>query len=327
MTYKEIYEAWGRILQGRFPALSIEITRECPLSCPGCYAYEQGHLGGAITLRHLSDLKGDDLINGVLTLAHRYRPLHLSLVGGDPLVRYHELDVLLPKLNQMGIFVQVVTSAFRPIPAPWAALSDFNLVVSIDGLQPEHDVRRKPATYERVLKNIEGHCVIIHCTITGQMTKRSGYLEEFLRFWSPRKEIKKIWMSLFTPQQGDHSPECLSAVERDQVIDALLGLRKSFPKLAMSEQTIRQLAKPPQSPEKCIFARTTQCISADLKTRVTPCQFGGNPDCSRCGCIASAALASVGCRELIGGITVEKIFQTSMQIGKIVSKLYLADPA
>jgi hypothetical protein len=34
-----IFSAWGRILAGHTPALSIEITRECPLHCPGCYAY------------------------------------------------------------------------------------------------------------------------------------------------------------------------------------------------------------------------------------------------------------------------------------------------
>ena len=31
--------------------LSIEITRECPLHCPGCYAYGDTHLGGSVTLR------------------------------------------------------------------------------------------------------------------------------------------------------------------------------------------------------------------------------------------------------------------------------------
>ncbi len=36
---------WGRILAGMPPMLSIEITRECPLRCPGCYAYEDQHLG------------------------------------------------------------------------------------------------------------------------------------------------------------------------------------------------------------------------------------------------------------------------------------------
>jgi len=37
--------------------LSIEITRECPLSCPGCYAYGETHLGGEVTLRDLHDLR------------------------------------------------------------------------------------------------------------------------------------------------------------------------------------------------------------------------------------------------------------------------------
>ena len=74
--------------------------------------------------------------------------------------------------------------------------------MSVDGLQPEHDVRRKPATYDRILKNIAGSKVTIHCTVTGQMMERPGYMEEFVRFWSARKETKRIWFSLFTPQQG-----------------------------------------------------------------------------------------------------------------------------
>ena len=42
-----IFSAWGRILTGYKPFLSIEITREGPLRCPGCYAYGDEHLGGA----------------------------------------------------------------------------------------------------------------------------------------------------------------------------------------------------------------------------------------------------------------------------------------
>lgn len=321
MKHTEVLQAWGRMLAGRLPSLSIEITRECPLHCPGCYAYEEEHLGGEVTLRQLADHKGEELIAGVLKLVERYRPLHLSIVGGDPLVRHRELDILLPQLHQRGIFVQVVTSAFRPIPLSWASWSRLNVVVSIDGLQPEHDERRKPATYERILENIAGHHVIVHCTITGQMMKRGGYLEEFLRFWSPRSEIQKIWMSLFTPQVGVQAPECLSVAERDWAIQELLRLRENYPKLDMRKGTIREFAHPPASPKECIFARTTHVISADLKTQVTPCQFGGNPDCSRCGCMASMGLAAVGHHELIAGITAGKICLTSLQIGKMVSKL------
>ena len=65
---REMLASWGRILAGRVPMLSIEITRECPLSCPGCYAYGDTHLGGGITLSELNDLRGDRLVEGVLRL-------------------------------------------------------------------------------------------------------------------------------------------------------------------------------------------------------------------------------------------------------------------
>lgn len=319
MDYMHVVKAWGRILSGRAPSMSIEITRECPLHCSGCYAYDEGHLGGGTTLRQLADHKGNDLVQGVLQLVDRERPLHLSIVGGDPLVRLRELDILLPQLIQRGIFVQVVTSAFRPVPASWAALPRFNVVVSIDGLQKEHDERRKPATYERILKNIAGHHVVIHCTITSQMMKRPGYLEEFFRFWSPRPEIKKVWMSMFTPQRGTHPPECPSVEERARAIEDLLRLREIYPKLDMARGAIREFARPPQSPEECIFARTTQTLSADLKTKITPCQFGGDPDCSQCGCVASMGLAAVGNHKLGGFVPIRPIFTTSARIGEIVS--------
>jgi MoaA/NifB/PqqE/SkfB family radical SAM enzyme len=322
MKTQEILQSWSTILSGRKPLLSIEITRECPLRCPGCYAYDEAHLGGnGVTLRVLSDFKQDALVQGVLDLVDEYRPLHVSLVGGDPLVRYRELEKILPELDERGIHVQVVTSAFRPIPTHWAKFTRLNVVVSIDGLQPDHDERRKPATYERILQNIRGSRVTIHSTITGQMTKREGYFEEFLSFWSQIPEIKRIWMSIFTPQQGAVGPELLTAQERIRVIEELGRLRTRFPVLDMSERVLREFLNPPKSPEECIFARTTQIVSADLKTRVSPCQFGGNPDCSQCGCMASMGLAAVGHLKVGAGINLGKIFRVSERIGEGIDKL------
>jgi len=312
----EVVQAWGKILKGDRPSLSIEITRECPLRCPGCYAYEDAHLGGGETLRSLRDHKGQELVDGVLEIADRLRPLHLSIVGGDPLVRYRELELLVPQLLDRGIHVQIVTSAFRPPPASWAPLAHLNVVVSIDGLQPEHDVRRAPATYDRILKNIAGQNITIHCTITGQMMKRPGYLNEFLEFWSPRAEIRKIWFSLFTPQKGDRLPEMLQPQERERAIQEMMDLRRKFPKLDMPEELIREFATPPQSPKECVFALTTQTLSADLKTKVVPCQFGGNPDCSSCGCIASMGLAAIAAHRLGGIVPVGLLFKASIKIGQ-----------
>lgn len=303
-------------MKGERPSLSIEITRECPLKCPGCYAYEDGHLGGGVTLRGLRDRKGQELVDGVLEVVDRLRPLHLSLVGGDPLVRYRELETMVPLLLNRGIHVQIVTSAFRPPAASWAALPNLNLVVSIDGLQAEHDVRRAPATYNRILKNIEGQHITIHCTVTGQMMKRPGYLREFLQFWHPRYEIRKVWFSLFTPQVGDQLPEMLEPQERRQAIADMLQLRTEYPKLDMADGLIRQFATPPHSPESCVFALTTQTISADLETKIVPCQFGGKPDCASCGCIASMGLAAIAAHKLGGFIPIGAIFRTSIKIGQ-----------
>lgn len=316
MHTSEILQAWGKILKGQPPALSIEITRECPLKCPGCYAYDAAHLGGGQTLRDLNDRRGQALVDGVMEVIDRLKPLHLSIVGGDPLVRFRELELLIPLLLDRGIHVQVVTSAFRTMGPTWASLPRLHVVVSIDGLQPEHDVRRAPATYERIIRNIADQKVTVHCTITGQMMKRPGYLEEFLKFWTPRPEIKKVWFSLFTPQVGDVMPEILTSEERSSAVDEMLRLRKLYPKLDMPRVVIEQFATPPHSPEECIFAQTTQTLSADLETKITPCQFGGNPDCASCGCFASMALASVGAHKLGGILAVGTIFQASIKIGQ-----------
>lgn len=319
MKTSEIVHAWGKILTGVAPSLSIEITKECPLRCPGCYAYDDGHLGGGATLRSLNDRTGKALIDGVLETADRLKPLHISLVGGDPLVRHRELEIIIPLLLARGIHVQVVTSAFRPLPASWVGREHLAVVVSIDGLQPDHDLRRAPATYERILRNIAGQRITIHSTVTGQMMKRPGYLNEFLEFWTPRAEIRKVWFSLFTPQVGDSMPEILTAGERAKVIAELLELRLKFPKVDMADGLIRQFATPPKSPEECVFAQTTMVLSADLTTKVTPCQYGGTPDCTSCGCIASMGLAAIAAHKLGGFIPVGSIFRASIKIGRLIS--------
>lgn len=314
-----VVRAWGKILQGYRPNLSIEITRECPLRCPGCYAYGDEHLGGGQTLRTLSDRKGQPLVDGILAVVDRLKPLHVSLVGGEPLVRFRELDVLLPQLSQRGLFVQVVTSAVRPIPIGWAKLPRLQICVSIDGLQPEHDARRMPATYDRILKHIEGQAITVHCTVTRQQTMREGYIEEFVRTWSDNANVRTIWLSLYTPQIGERSDEKLRPEDRVRVVETLRALHARFSKLQMPHQLLDAYLDPPSSPADCIFAQTTECLSADLQTKITPCQFGGEPDCANCGCMASAGLAAVGRHKLGGVIPIDTLFAGSLRIGRTVA--------
>src|SRR5678809_984163 len=196
---RELVQAWGRILTGYRPNLSIEITKECPLRCPGCYAYGDEHLGGnGVTLRALSDYKGDELVSRFMAVIDEHK--------------------------------QLVTSAVRTIPPEWIGLRRLQVVVSIDGLQPEHDERRKPATYERILKHIEGHQITVHCTVTRQQVRRDGYIEEFLTFWQGNPNTRLMWISLYTPQIGEISMERLSKDDRLRVVAELRRLRPMFSK-------------------------------------------------------------------------------------------------
>jgi hypothetical protein len=152
------------------------------------------------------------------------------------------------------------------------------------------------------------------------MVKRGGYIPEFVDFWSANPAVEKIWMSIFTPQRGATNVECLTADERRSVVETLLRVRQDYPKLDMLEGMIKEFLSPPVSPDHCIFAQTTCTLSADFKTRVEPCQFGGDPECSRCGCIASMGLAAVGHQKLFGPITAGHIFWTSAAIGRYIRR-------
>jgi sulfatase maturation enzyme AslB (radical SAM superfamily) len=267
------------------------------------------------------DYKGQELIDNLLALVDQHRPLHVSIVGGEPLVRFRELNTILPILAERGVYTQLVTSAVRPIPPEWQGLRRLQIVVSIDGLQPEHDERRKPATYDRILKHIQGHQITVHCTVTRQQVRREGYLDEFVRFWSENPNVRTLWVSLYTPQIGELSMERLTPEDRASVVSTLHELRLRYAKLQMPKGLIDAYAKPPVSPDDCIFAKTTECVSANFTTPITPCQFGGKPDCSQCGCIASAGLKAVGRHKLPGGIPVGGIFSASLAVGDRVRRV------
>jgi MoaA/NifB/PqqE/SkfB family radical SAM enzyme len=318
---RDLARAWWRILSGSVPLLSIEITRECPLSCPGCYAYGESHLGSGITLRELRDLRGDALVEGVLDLVRRHRPMHVSLVGGEPMMRHRELDRILPALSEMGVFAMVVTSGVIPIPAPWMEIPRTRVAVSVDGLPEHHDIRREPATYDRILKNIADRKINVHWVITRPMLARPGYLEEYVAFWNARPEVDHIWVSLYSPQMGEESPERLTPEDRERVAKELPPLGKKYPKLLIPEGMARAFVNPPANPQSCLFSRMSVNYSADLQSRVEPCVFGGNPDCSQCGCSATSALHWIQNERIAGPLRVGHLVTTSLAVGAAMNRM------
>ena len=307
-------------MRGKLPLLSIEITSECPLSCPGCYAYGDRHLGGGVTLTQLSDARGESLIQGILRLVDEHDPMQLSLVGGEPMMRHRELGKLLPILSARGIYTMVVTSGVIPIPAEWTSLPRITVAISVDGLPEHHDERRKPATYERILRNIAGGRVYIHWTAVREHVQDIRYAERYLEFWSAREEVHRIWMSVYTPQRGEQSAERLTMEDRKRLAEAIPDLARKYPKFLIKSGIAGAIVSPPSSPEQCTFARVSANYTADLRTRVEPCVFGGDPDCSECGCAISSALHWI-MNEKAGPIAGRHVLDASLRIGAAVARL------
>jgi hypothetical protein len=127
---------------------------------------------------------------------------------------------------------------------------------------------------------------------------------------------------MYTPQKGEQSAEMLTQADRRLLVDEIGELHARHPKLMdMIPAVTRGYLKPPDSPEHCIFAQTSRCVSADLETRITPCQYGGNPDCTQCGCMASVGFEALGQYRLGGVLPLKTIFAGSLRAGTVVRRL------
>ena len=237
------------------------------------------------------------------------------------MLRHRELSRILPALSEMGVFTMVVTSGVIAIPEEWMKIPRLRIAVSVDGLPEHHDERRKPATYERLLKNIAGRSINLHWVITRPMLNRPSYLQEYVSFWNAREEVDHIWVSLYSPQVGEESAERLTPADREIVAHALPQLRKPYPKLLVPEGVARAFVKPPKNPDDCLFSKMSLNFSADLRTHVEPCVFGGNPDCSQCGCSISSALHWMKDVRIAGPLRVGRMVRGSLGVGSAVRKL------
>lgn len=222
----------------------------------------------------------------------------------------------------MGVFTLVVTSAVIPIPSTWQSIPRVRIAVSIDGLREDHDKRRHPATYDLILKNIKSGRVDISWVVTTQQMRRPGYLDEYLAFWTARPEIDRIWFSAYTPQIGEESEEMLTSPQRQELTRILPDLKRKYPALALIDGMQEAFMAPPPNPGECVFAKISVNYTADLRTRVEPCFFGGKPDCSQCGCAISTSLHWIGRKKVVGPLRVDHVMKASIAIGTLVNRLY-----
>ena len=153
------------------------------------------------------------------------------------------------------------------------------------------------------------------------MLQREGYLEEYVKFWNDRPEANRIWVSVYTPQIGEQSPETLTPVDREKLARELPPLGKLYPKLLFNNGLAKAFLHPPKNPDECLFAKMSANYSADFETRVEPCVFGGTPDCSQCGCAASSGLHWIRGIKVAGPVKVDNFIGTSVKIGLMMNRI------
>ncbi|MGH9726433.1 MAG: hypothetical protein ACRD41_15330, partial [Candidatus Acidiferrales bacterium] len=120
--------------------------------------------------------------------------------------------------------------------------------------------------------------------------------------------------------------EKLRPEDRAALAAELPALARRFPKLLFNEGIARALVQPPQNPGDCVFAKMSANYSADLKSRVEPCVFGGAPDCSQCGCAISSGLHWVRTVAVAGPLKVDHFIQGSINVGLFVNRLRSREP-
>jgi hypothetical protein len=112
----------------------------------------------------------------------------------------------------------------------------------------------------------------------------------------------------------------LTSGQRRMVANTLVSLRHAYPKLLINKGIAQAFVQPPNSPAECLFSRMSTNYSADLKTRVEPCVFGGVPDCRQCGCAISSGLHWIQ-GNVAGPLRVSHLVRSSVAIGSLLNRL------
>src|SRR5208283_5402563 len=122
------------------------------------------------------------------------------------------------------------------------------------------------------------------------------------------------------PADGRRKSGAIVSGDRERVARELPPLGAKYPKLLIPEGMARAFVSPPSNPQSCVFSRMSVNYSADLESRVEPCVFGGNPDCSQCGCSISSALHWIQGERIAGPLRVGHLVNASLSIGAAVNR-------
>ena len=261
----------------------VDVTDRCNLRCKHCFYFREEH--------DSLEMDADEFLKGLKILQERHNIISMGWSGGEPMFR--------PEVVQTGSkffkMNQLFTNGTLPIPR----MRRFITFISMDGTADIHDEIRGKGTYEKIMKNLEitkARPVIFLSTLhTNNEHCIEDMLEAFSKIGPP---VIGISFMLFTPlkeykqlkgyQHSQTQKKFLNLTweGRDQIINRLLELRKSYPRFLLNEDVVLEMMLSKNAKEaatRCNMPIRTLTLDLNLNRKL-PCVLGAGVDCSMCGC-------------------------------------------
>ena len=267
---------------GRYPALVVNITNRCNLTCEHCFVFRDGNPNEAPVSVH-DELDGAEILETVTALRDRHGIVSVLWMGGEPLLRkdlIREGIRLFPRNT-------IVTNGTVP-------LVDFGptalYVVSLDGPEDLNDAIRGRGVYRKVMRTLsripEGFTtpVQVQCVVTKRNEHR---LEELV---AAVRQTRAGWMtfSFFVPRANDTSPDAWETnEERAGAVREVMRLKTVYPGFVRNSTRMLELMLPPhckQVTDACPARDNVLPLYLEGDHFTTPfCCYGNDVDCDRCG--------------------------------------------
>jgi len=205
----------------------ISPTMRCNLNCKGCYAWQY---------KKTEELPFE-IIDKIFSDAKKMGIYFITVSGGEPFLRKDLLD-LFKKHND--IYFQVFTNGTlidENLAQTLSELGNVAVVISIEGLKKETDLRRGSGVFERVslaMENLKKAGVIFgYSTMPCQLNWQILLKDEFYEFLE-RKGALFGWFFQYIPVGKDPDPSLmLTPRQRVEINKKVHEIRKKMPMFAV----------------------------------------------------------------------------------------------
>jgi MoaA/NifB/PqqE/SkfB family radical SAM enzyme len=206
------------------------------------------------------------------------------LYGGEPTLR--------PEMCRAASKIFDSTLAFTNGVNGFPELENGQWILSLDGPKDLNDMLRGEGVYQRAVENLKraSRPPIVHMTISRlNQNSLDDFVGEMMEL-----PVKGIGFSFYTPEKMiDDSELFIPLGERNRLVMHLLDLRKRYgEKIGFTPAMARQLLTKGDfekwnSYAACPVSQRVRCFKSNGEPKA--CTYGGNADCSRCGCAAVVA--------------------------------------